>query len=60
MREGSDSESITFIPPPPPPPDGKNCICGQENCCNSVFTNDIQGDSYMKGERGERGPRVRN
>lgn len=50
------------LPPPPPSPNGKECDCGrgEENCCNVISNATEGGSMWMKGERGERGLRVRN
>jgi len=53
-----DVDGLGTFPPPPPPPDGKACCGGTDNCCNFVF-NDLQAAGRYRGEKGERGPRVR-
>ncbi|KAF5301759.1 hypothetical protein FQR65_LT08742 [Abscondita terminalis] len=58
LWEGSDNDETNppAIPPPPPSPDGKECSCGEPNCCNDILNN-TQGINWMKGDKGERGHR---
>uniref|UniRef100_A0A1Y1L8H1 Thrombospondin-like N-terminal domain-containing protein n=2 Tax=Photinus pyralis TaxID=7054 RepID=A0A1Y1L8H1_PHOPY len=58
LWDGNENEETNppAIPPPPPSPDGKECSCGQPNCCNYILS-DTQGSNWLKGEKGDRGPR---
>ncbi|KAK4876611.1 hypothetical protein RN001_009117 [Aquatica leii] len=58
LWEGNDNDESNppAIPPPPPSPDGKECSCGEPNCCNYVLNN-TQGANWLKGDKGDRGHR---